>query len=64
MKVGNIYKCKDGTSYVIIQEINEELTKYIVADNRFDYCQLEVSSTKEVIEEIVEDEDFELINQI
>lgn len=41
MEVGNIYKCKGDTNYIIIQEVNSDNTKYIVADSRFNYCNLE-----------------------
>ena len=59
MKVGNIYKCKGDTVFVIIQEINGDNTKYIVVDSRFNYCKLEESPMAEVQEEL---KDFELIN--
>lgn len=59
MEVGNIYKCKGDTNYIIIQEVNSDNTKYIVADSRFNYCNLEESPTLELKEEL---KDCELIN--
>ena len=59
MKIGNIYKCKGDTNFIIIQEINGDNTKYIVADSRFSYCKIEESPTAELQEEL---KDFELIN--
>ena len=52
MKIGNIYKCKGDTNFIIIQEINGDNTKYIVADSRFSYCKMEESPTAELQEEL------------
>ena len=59
MKKVSIYKCKDDTNYIIIQQINKETIKYIVADSRLNYCATEESPITEIKEEL---KHFELIN--